>query len=116
MRQILKELNEDADITGSMVITQDGIMVAAALGRNLEEDTVAAFASSLLVSMKRGLAEVNAGSDVAACSLKGSNGKVSFFNMENSYLVTVTDRDTNLDSRAEAIQAAITKIQNRRMS
>ena len=91
-------------------------MVAAALGRDLEEDTVAAFASFFLVSMKRGLSEINAPSEVTTCTLTGTNGKISFFDMKNSYLVAVTDTDTNLDARAEAIQTAIHKIQNRRVA
>ena len=60
MRQILNELNAETGITGIMVITKDGIMVAASLGQDLEEDAVAAFASSLLVSMKRGLTDLQA--------------------------------------------------------
>ena len=116
MRHILKELNEETDIVGSMVITQDGIMVAAALGRDFEEDVVAAFASSLLVSMKRGLSEVKAHSDLTSCILTGDQGKISFFDMKNSYLVVVTDTDTKLDGRVDAIQRAIHKIQNRRIA
>ncbi|MEM7235487.1 MAG: hypothetical protein AAF517_25160, partial [Planctomycetota bacterium] len=77
---------------------------------------VAAFASSLLVSMKRGLGEIKAPGAVKSCTLTGSNGKISFFDMENAYLVAVTDNNTLLDARADAIQSAVTKIQNRRMS
>jgi len=99
-----------------MVITQDGIMVAASLGRNMEEDTVAAFASSLLVSMKRGLSDVRVPSELTNCTLAGTNGKISFFDMKNSFLVVVTDTDTRLDVHAEAIQSAIYKIQNRRVA
>lgn len=116
MRQILKQLNEEADINGSMVITPDGIMVAAALGRDLEEDAVAAFASSLLVSMKRGLAQVGTPGDVSSCTLKGANGKISFFDMQNSYLVAVTDADSQLDAKAEAIHRAIERIRSRRIT
>lgn len=116
MRQILKELNEEADIVGSMVITQDGIMVAASLGKDLEEDALAAFASSLLVSMKRGLAETGAPGEIVSCTLKGEDGKISFFDMQNAYLVVVADSDTKLDDRAEAIQRAIESIKNRRVA
>ena len=43
MREILQTLNQNADVLGSMVITPDGIMVAAALNSDLEEDKVAGF-------------------------------------------------------------------------
>ncbi|MCZ6794616.1 MAG: roadblock/LC7 domain-containing protein [Planctomycetota bacterium] len=116
MRQILKELNSQADIVGSMVITQDGIMVAAALGKKLEEDVLAAFASSLLVSMKRGLARIGAPSPLSSCTLNGSNGKIAFYDMKNAYLVVVADTSTQLDEHTEEIQTAIHKIQNRRVA
>ena len=99
-----------------MVITQDGIMVAAALGRELEEDAVAAFSSSLLVSMKRGLSSIGTSSPLTSCTLIGSNGKISFFDMKNSYLVVVSTRETQLDDHAEEIQDTIHKIKNRRVA
>lgn len=115
MRQILKELNDGADITGSMVITQDGIMVAAALGSDLEEDAVAAFSSSLLVSMKRGLSEMKVPGEMTSCTLAGTEGKITFFEMKNSYLVVLSETEKKLDSCARAVQEAIHKIQNRRV-
>ncbi|MBN1442494.1 MAG: roadblock/LC7 domain-containing protein [Planctomycetes bacterium] len=116
MRNILKDLNAEADIVGSMVITQDGIMVAAALGRDLEEDAVAAFASSLLVSMKRSLSEIKTPSDISSCTLKGADGKFAFFDMKSSYLVIVADSNTRLDEWTESIQRAKERIMNRRVA
>ena len=116
MRQILKELNEETGVTGSMVITPDGIMVAAALAKDLEEETVAAFASSLLISLKRGLAKLKASGALTSCSLTGTAGKITFYDMENSYLVVVADADTKLKEGAEAVQSAIHKIKNRRVA
>ncbi len=116
MRQILKNLNESADIVGSMVITPDGIMVAAALGQGMEEDAVAAFAASLLVSMKRGLAKLRASSGLNSCTLIGAEGKIVFYDMENSYLVLVADPDTSLEPSAAAIDKAIYEIMNRRVA
>lgn len=116
MRQILKEFNDESGVAGSMVITPDGIMVAAVLSRKLEEDAVAAFASSLLTSLKRGLKKLKAHRGLTTCSVTGTAGKITFFDMENSYLVVLSDADTRLDRATEAAQRAIHKIKNRRVA
>jgi len=116
MRQILRELNESTGIAGSMVITPDGIMVAAALEKDRDEDTLAAFAASLLVSMKRGLAKLRAKSGLNSCTLVGTQGKLVFYDMDNSYLVVVADADTSLAASADAIDRAVFEITNRRVA
>ena len=116
MRQILKELNASADIVGSMVSTPDGIMVAAALGPELEEDVVAAFAASLLVSIKRGLAKLRSRSGLNSCTLIGSDGKIVFYDMECSYLVLVAEAATSLEASTDVINRAIYELMNRRVA
>ena len=116
MREILTQLNNEIGAIGSMVITPDGIMVAAALGADFEEDAVAAFASSLLLSLKRVLSSLKCRTDMSICTLHASKGRISFFNMHNSYLMVVTDSDVKLDTSVVAVQAAIHKIKNRRVA
>ena len=116
MRDILHKLNKEAGTTGSMVITPDGIMVSAALGPEFEEDSMAAYAASLLLSLKRSLSALSTSSALKSCTLTGSEGKVSFFDMSNSYLVLVSDPSADIDPDAAPIQDAIQKIVNRRMS
>ena len=116
MRQVLKELNETPGIVGSLVITPDGIMVAAAVDDDVEEDTVAAVAASLLVSMKRGLAGLRTRSDLESYTLAGTDGKIVFYDMDNSYLVVVAEAETSLEANAGAIEHAIHGIRNRRVA
>ena len=116
MREILKELNESTGTTGSMVITPDGIMVAAALNAELEEDAVAAFASSLLVSLKHGLVKLRTASSLTCCTLKASHGILMFIDMQNAYLVVVASPETKIDPSMPSIQEAVHKIKNRRVA
>ena len=51
MKDLLSDLNQVPCVQGSMVITDDGIMVAAALSQGLDEDTVAALSSSLVMTL-----------------------------------------------------------------
>ena len=116
MRQILKDLNEETGTLGSIVITPDGILVAAALNASLQEDAMAAFASSLLVSMKHRLAQLRATSCLTCCTLKASNGALMFLDMENAYLVLVADPEGKLDPNVAAVQNAVHRIKNRRIA
>ncbi len=116
MREILIELNKKIGAVGSMVITPDGIMVAASLGPDFEEDAVAAFASSLLLSLKKVLGSLKCQADMCLCTLNASNGKISFFNMQNSYLMVVAKSNIKIDTSVIAIQDAIHKIKNRRVA
>lgn len=116
MREILKELNHSTGTNGSMVITPDGIMVASAFSAELEEDAVAAFASSLLVSLKRSLSKIQAAGGISCCTLRASSGSVMFVDMQNSFLVVVAAPDQELDPETSAVQDAIHKIKNRRVA
>ena len=97
MREILNVLNQQAGTTGSMVITPDGIMVAAALGPGFEEDAVAAFASSILLTFKRSLSSLCARGEMKTCTLNAAKSKVMFLDMKNSYLVLVADPSRPFD-------------------
>jgi predicted regulator of Ras-like GTPase activity (Roadblock/LC7/MglB family) len=115
MKEILEKLNQEVGITGSMVITPDGIMVSAALGPDLEEDRVAAIVSSLLVSVRRVLGEVGAASQLSSCVLRALHGKILFFDMDSCFLVVVADAGIKLDQSMVPIKSAIHRIKHRRV-
>lgn len=116
MRDILTTLNKEAGTNGSMIITPDGIMVSAALCAGFEEDSMAAFAASLLLSLKRSLAAIHTGNDLRSCTLNSTGGKVTFYDMQNSYLVLVSGSNADIDINSTPIQNAIQKITNRRIA
>ena len=116
MKRILEELNRTAGIRGSMVMTQDGIMVAAALGPDLEEDVVAALASALLTTVKRSFNQMAAGESLSELVLTASDGKMVFLDLGNAYLVVVAKRDLALAATMVEIQSAAHRIKNRRAS
>lgn len=116
MKNILEELNQEVGIKGSMVITPDGIMVASALGPDLEEELVAAIVSSLLVAVKKVLIKVKAPDQLNSCVLTADNGKIMFYDMGNSFLVVVADKSLRLDTSVIAIQSAMFRLKNRRVA
>ena len=116
MKEILEKLNQEVGIIGSMVITPDGMMVAAALGKGLEEDRVAAIVSSLLVSVRRCLLELRTPGCLGSCILNAEEGKILFFDMGNSFLVVVAKRDIEIDAGVVAIRSAMHRIKNRKVA
>ncbi len=116
MKTILEELNQEVGIKGSMVITPDGIMVASALGEDLEEELVAAIVSSMLVAVKRTLTQINAPDQLNSCVLTADNGKIMFYDMGNSFLVVVANKNLRLDTSIIAIQSAMFRLKNRRVA
>jgi predicted regulator of Ras-like GTPase activity (Roadblock/LC7/MglB family) len=116
MREILQELNREAGVVGSMIITPDGIMVAAAMGQDFEEEPVAAFASSMLLTLKRSLSDLKVTGDMTRCTLSALGGRMLFLDMKNSYLVVVTRPEAHLEDCAQAIQAAVEKVMNRKVA
>jgi predicted regulator of Ras-like GTPase activity (Roadblock/LC7/MglB family) len=116
MRDILTDLNAKSDALGSMVITPDGILVAASLRANLEEDAMAAFAASLLFSLKKSLESFGHLSQMKCCMLAAQNAKVFFFDMANSFLVLISGPAARVNFDSPAVQEAVDKITNRRIA
>ena len=116
MREILEELNERSGNSGSMVITPDGILVASKVSEELEEESLAAFASSLLITLKRSVAKLGTTSGLSHCTLTASNGAVMFVDMQNSFLVVIGDTSSRLDPTDASVQDAIDRIKNRRVA
>jgi predicted regulator of Ras-like GTPase activity (Roadblock/LC7/MglB family) len=113
MKRILERLNAAAGIRGSMVMTQDGIMAAAALGPGLQEDVVAALASALLTSMKRALRQLVPAESLSQFVLTASDGKMVFVDLGNGFLVVVAKRDIKLDTTMVEIRSAAHHIKHR---
>ncbi len=116
MKKILEDLNREVGITGSMVITPDGFMVASALGPELEEELVAAIVSSILVAVRKSLKRLSAPDDMHSCVLHATKGKIMFYDVGNMFLVVVADTSLKIDSSIIAIRSAIHRIQNRRVA
>ena len=52
MREVLSDLNKTSGITGSMLVGHDGIVIAADLNSQYDDDTIGALAGS--ISLDRG--------------------------------------------------------------
>ncbi|MHC4473119.1 MAG: roadblock/LC7 domain-containing protein [Planctomycetota bacterium] len=111
MRKILKGLNELVGIRGSMVVSQDGMVIAACLGRPLDEDRVAAMASNVVMNVRNALKKHDIES-FDRITLVSSHGKLIFKDTGIAYLVVVMDRNIALGPTNLEIESAAMRIKS----
>lgn len=114
MVTILEDLNREVGIIGSQVVTQDGIVVASALGPDLDDDTVAALASNAILSAKKGLSMLG-DANCYRFVLTAAHGKMVFEDIGIAYLVVVTHQNVSISQAQIAIKGAAYKIRHRRV-
>ncbi|MHC4600213.1 MAG: roadblock/LC7 domain-containing protein [Planctomycetota bacterium] len=112
MIEILTRLNHGVGVRGSMIVTQEGITVAAALGGELEEDRVAAMASSVIQETQRCFGKLELGT-FNEFILTAAHGKMVFHDIGAAFLVVLTDKAINLDHTLIEIRGAAFKIKSR---
>ena len=113
MQEILSELNREAGVVGSMVVTPDGMVVAAELGPSLDEDTVAALAAYMLGGVKNAMA-MTGEQTATQFEVTSDFGRMVFLDVGPAYLVVVTHQNVNVDQTMIAIRSAAYKITHRR--
>ena len=109
MRRILKQLNDVVGVKGSLAITRDGMVVASHLGAHLEEELLAAMASSALHSMQRAL-EPHALHHMQRLTLVASHGKLVLAEAGPAHLVVVMDRNVDVGPVQIEIESAAMRI------
>ena len=111
MHRILKQLNREVGVKGSMVVSPDGLEIAAELGEELDKEIVAAMASNTINSVKRSLG-------LFGCTkfdhliLTSAHGRIVFVDIELACLLVVTDKNLNIDLTLLEIDGAAHRLQN----
>jgi predicted regulator of Ras-like GTPase activity (Roadblock/LC7/MglB family) len=94
---LLKDLEATTpDIEASAIVSVDGLMIASALPRDVEEDRVAAMSAAMLSLGERTAAELARGS-LSEVYVKGENGYVVLMaSGENAVLTALARKDAKL--------------------
>ncbi len=114
MVSTLEELNKEVGVVGSLVVTPDGMVVASALGPDLDDETVAALASNAIIAAKRSMTTLG-DSNCYRFVLTAMYGKMVFEDIGIAYLVVVTHQNISLGQTQIAIKGAAYKIRHRRV-
>lgn len=109
MYQVLSELNKTSGITGSMVVGNDGIVIAADLSTSFEGDTVGALAASITSNIQKSLERLQT-SNLRQVTIEAENGKLFFTDSGRGILVVTTERDINIGLIRLEIKNAVNKL------
>ncbi len=111
MRDVLLSLNKEVGVKGSMIVTRDGVVVAAEILPPLVGDTVAAIASNSIQRVNAALRDLGART-FSRYLFNSSYGKMIFTETGEAYLVVVLDKHINIDFTMLAVISAARKIKN----
>ena len=109
MRSVLKALADVPGVRGSMVVTQDGMVVDSLLGRSLKVEVVGAMAASLILGTKRALDKARQPS-FESFSVVSTHGKMIVADTGQAFLVVVLDRNIDLGHAELEIRSAVRKV------
>lgn len=111
MRDVLLSLNKEVGVKGSMIVTRDGVVVAAEILPPLQGDIVAAIASNSIQRLNTGLRNLGA-NNFSRYLFNATYGKMIFIETGDAYLVVVLDKGINIDFTMLAVVSAARKIKN----
>jgi len=109
MYQILEELNKTSGITGSMIVGNDGIVIAADLDTSFEEEAVGALAASITTNIQKSLDRLQQ-TPLSQVTIEAANGKLFFSNASIGILVVTAEKDVNIGLIRLEIKNAVTRI------
>lgn len=95
MYQVLSELNKTTGITGSMVVGNDGIVIAADLQESFDSETVGALAASISANIQKSLDRLQT-SPLKQVTIEAEDAKLFFTDAGVGILVVTTRCDVNI--------------------
>ncbi len=109
MHEVLSELNKTTGITGSMVVGDDGIVIAANLQENMEDDTIGALAASITANIHKSLERLQS-SPLKNVTIEADDAKLFFSDAGLGILVVTTEKEVNIGLIRLEIKNAISRL------
>jgi uncharacterized protein len=109
MYQVLNELNKTPGVTGSMVVGNDGIVIAADLEAGFEGDTVGALAASITANIQKSLDRLRT-SPLQQVTIEAEEAKLFFTDAGLGILVVTTEKDVNVGLIRLEIKTAVGRL------
>lgn len=109
MYQILEGMNKTSGIIGSMVVGKDGIVIAADLDTQFDEESIGALAASITTNIQKSLERLNS-TPLAQVTIEAENAKMFFSDAKIGVLVVVAEPEVNIGLVRLEIRNAISKL------
>ena len=109
MDEVLRNLNKEMGVTGSAVISKDGLVIASALDQ--DEESVAGMAASVFQSAvtTSGVMAIGA---ISMITLESDKGKAFMIDLPEAFLVVLTNPEVNLGRLRIEIRKAANQIKS----
>jgi predicted regulator of Ras-like GTPase activity (Roadblock/LC7/MglB family) len=111
MYKILEELNKTTGINGSMVVGQDGIVIAADLHSGFQDEAVGALAASIVSTVKKSMERLS-NEELKQITVEADKGKFFFADVGLGILAVTTDPQVNVGLIRLEIKNAAEKIRH----
>jgi predicted regulator of Ras-like GTPase activity (Roadblock/LC7/MglB family) len=109
MYKILEELNKTTGINGSMVVGEDGIVIAADLNSQFQDEAIGALAASIVSTVKKSMERLS-NEDLKQITVEADKGKFFFAHVGIGILAVTTDPEVNVGLIRLEIKNASEKI------
>ena len=111
MDEILSQLNEAAAAKGSVVVTNDGMVVAGAMRRELRKDIIGALSSFLISATDRCLKQGEIGT-FGRMIMAATHGKVVIQSLDDYFLVVIVDQFADIGATLDAVAEACAQLRD----
>jgi predicted regulator of Ras-like GTPase activity (Roadblock/LC7/MglB family) len=95
MYEQLSQLNKTTGVTGSMIVGNDGIVIAADLDEKTDDDTLGALASSIAATVRRSMGELGT-DEFSQITVEAGNQKIFLADAGIGTLVVTTEPRVNI--------------------
>jgi len=109
MYNILSDLNKTSGVKGSMLVGQDGIIIAADLDTQYEDETVGAMSASIVSSVGKAMERLK-GEEPMQITVEADHGKLFLANAGVGILTVLADKEVNIGLIRLEMKNAISKI------
>ncbi|RME81744.1 MAG: hypothetical protein D6785_08625 [Planctomycetota bacterium] len=113
MIDILQALNQAPGIKGSMIVTEDGLVVQEDLGPTLDKETVSALSANIIMTTKRMISKLG-WKTFKRYILSAAYGRIVLHDLNGPFLVVVTDMNIKVDQILIEIASAAKKFQKKK--
>ena len=109
MYSVLSDLNKTTGIKGSMLVGNDGIIIAADIDSQLEDETVGAMSASIVSNVFKAMERIKSESP-SQITIEAEHGKLFLSDAGVGILTVITEKDVNIGLVRLEVKNAIAKI------
>jgi len=111
MYQVLADLNRTSGIAGSMIVGEDGIIIAADMDTADSDETVGALAASITASVKKSLERLEH-NNLSQVSIEADGGNLFLTVAKPGILVVKTEENVNIGLVRLEIRNALNRLES----